>query len=96
MEIIDNPAKEKWNEICSRLITSYNKNEHIVSKIFKDVENKGDEALKEYTFKYDNVSINNFLVSETEISQSTDRVDSELKKAIEIAYDNIYKFHFFT
>jgi histidinol dehydrogenase len=93
MEIIDNPAKEKWNEICSRLITSYNKNEHIVSKIFKDVENKGDEALKEYTLKYDNVSINNFLVSETEISQSTDRVDSELKKAIEKAYDNIYKFH---
>ena len=38
MEIIDNPKKEKWKEICSRLISSYNENEEIVSKIFKDVE----------------------------------------------------------
>ena len=45
MEIIDNPKKEKWKEICSRLTSSYNENEEIVSKIFKDVETMGDEAL---------------------------------------------------
>ena len=93
MEIIDNPKKEKWKGICSRLITSYNENEEIVSKIFKDVESMGDEALIKYTLKYDNVSIKDFLVSETEISNSIHNVDSELKKAIAVAYNNIHKFH---
>ena len=93
MEIIDNPNKEKWKEICSRLTTSYKENEEIVSKIFKDVETVGDEALTKYTLKYDNVLIQNFLVSETEISDSVDKVDSELKKAITMAFSNIHKFH---
>ena len=93
MEIIDNPNKEKWKEICSRLTSSYNENEEIVSKIFKDVETMGDEALTKYTLKYDNVLIKNFLVSETEISNSVDNVDSKLKKAITVAYNNIHKFH---
>jgi len=93
MEIIDNPNKEKWKEICSRLTLSYKENEEIVSKIFKDVETMGDEALTKYTLKYDNVLIKNFLVSETEILNSVDKVDSELKKAITVAYNNIHKFH---
>ena len=93
MEIIDNPKKEKWKGICSRLISSYNENEEIVSKIFKDVETKGDEALIKYTLKYDNISIKDFLVSEIEISNSIGNVDSELKKAITVAYNNIHKFH---
>ena len=93
MEIIDNPKKEKWKGICSRLISSYNENEEIVSKIFKDVEKMGDEALTKYTLKYDNVSIKDFLVSETEISNSINNVDSKLKKAIKVAYNNIHKFH---
>ena len=92
MEIVYNPQKEKWNEICSRLTTSYSDNELVVKKIFEDVKNKGDEALKKYTLKYDNVLIKDFLVSEAEISDSKD-VDSELKKAISVAYNNIYKFH---
>ena len=93
MEIIDNPNKEKWKEICSRLTSSYNENEEIVSEIFKDVETMGDEALTKYTLKYDNVLIKNFLVSETEISNSVENVDSKLKKAITVAYNNIHKFH---
>ena len=92
MEIVYNPQKEKWNEICSRLTTSYSENELVVKKIFEDVKNKGDEALTKYTLKYDNVLIKDFLVSEAEISDSKD-VDSELKKAISVAYNNIYKFH---
>ena len=93
MEIIDNPNKKNWKEICSRLTSSYKENEEIVSKIFKDVATMGDEAITKYTLKYDNVLIKNFLVSETEILNSVDKVDSELKKAITVAYNNIHKFH---
>ena len=91
MKIIDNPKKEKWDEICSRLSSSYSENEETVAKIFENIENEGDKALKEYTLKYDNVSIDNFLISESEISNSVNRVDYKLKKAITVAYDNIYK-----
>ena len=82
MKIIDNPKKEKWDEICSRLSSSYSENEETVAKIFKNIENEGDKALKEYTLKYDKVSIDNFLISESEISNSVNRVDYKLKKAI--------------
>ena len=83
MEIIDNPNKEKWKEICSRLTSSYKENEEIVSKIFKDVETMGDEALTKYTLKYDNVLIKDFLVSESEISNSIDKVDFQLKRLLQ-------------
>ena len=93
MEIVYNPKKEKWKQICSRLTSSHNQNEEIVSKIFKDVETIGDKALTKYTLKYDDVLIKDFLVSETEISNSIHKVDFKLKKAITLAYNNIHKFH---
>ena len=40
----------------------------------------GDEALTKYTLKYDNVLIKDFLVSESEISNSIDNVDFQIKK----------------
>ena len=79
MEIIDNPNKRKVEGNMFEINSSYKENEEIVSKIFKDVETMGDEALTKYTLKYDNVLIKNFLVSETEISNSVGKVDSELK-----------------
>ena len=96
MEIVYNPQKEKWNEICSRLTTSYSENELVVKKIFQDIKNKGDEALIQYTLKYDNVLIKDFLVSETEISNSTHKVDFKLKNLslsstpLYISFDNEY------
>ena len=61
MEIVDNP-KEKWNQICSRLTSSYKQNEEIVSKFLKTLKKMVTGRTK-FTLKYDNVSIKDFLVS---------------------------------
>jgi len=80
MEIVDNPKKEKWNQICSRLTSSYNQNEEIVSKIFKDVEKNGDEALIKYTLKYDNVSSGKYKTNSDIGIPSKRNFDEEVKK----------------
>ena len=79
--------------LCTPTLIGENTGEFTLGNQFKDVETMGDKALIKYTLKYDNVSIKDFLVSEIEISNSIGKVDSELKKAITVAYNNIHKFH---
>ena len=80
MEIVYNPQKEKWNEICSRLTTSYSENELVVKKIFEDVKNKGDEALTKYTLKYDNVLTGKYKSNSDIGVPSLRYFDQEVKK----------------
>ena len=53
MEIIDNPKKKSGRNMFE-INSSYNENEEIVSKIFKDVKTMVMKRYKIY-FKYDNV-----------------------------------------
>jgi histidinol dehydrogenase len=66
-----------------------------VDKILEDVKNKGDEALIEYTKKFDGVDIysDKLQVSAEEIKNAYKTAGSEFIKAITHAKDNIWKFH---
>ncbi|ENN96779.1 bifunctional histidinal dehydrogenase/ histidinol dehydrogenase [Methanocaldococcus villosus KIN24-T80] len=64
-----------------------------VLKILKDVRERGDEAIKYYTKKFDNVDIDNFIVSNEEIEEAYNRVDYKIIDALERAKENIYYFH---
>ncbi|WP_139452054.1 histidinol dehydrogenase [Campylobacter armoricus] len=65
----------------------------IVEDIIENVKTNGDEALKQMALKFDKVEINSIKLSQEELSSLAGQVDEELKQAIKIAYDNIYKFH---
>ncbi|WP_185877531.1 histidinol dehydrogenase [Blattabacterium cuenoti] len=64
-----------------------------VNSIINNVKKYGDEALKNYTRKYDHVNIDNFLVTEKEFNKSEKNISKDLKKSIKISYYNIKKFH---
>lgn len=64
-----------------------------VQSIIGLVQEKGDEALIELTQKYDCPTLFSLRVSEDEIITAKDKMDSKLKEAINLAYQNIYKFH---
>ena len=64
-----------------------------VGNIINDVRNNGDQSLKTYTQKLDNVKLENFQVNEQEIKKSISQVDPLLIKALEKAAANIKKFH---
>ena len=67
--------------------------EQQVQEIIREVRLHGDEALKEYTKRFDKVVVNNFLVTEKEISEATLRVEPYLLRVMEEAGENIRAFH---
>ncbi len=42
---------------------------------------------------FDGISLDNYEVSEVEIQEAIKLIPNELKEAIQLAKDNIYKFH---
>lgn len=65
----------------------------IVKEILDNVKNNGDNALKEYTKKFDKVDIDDFKVHNEEIEQAYNRIDYKIIEAIEKAHNNIKSFH---
>ena len=67
----------------------------IVKDIIKNIKERGDEALIEYTNKFDSavVNLSNFKVSDEEIKNAFNPTSDELKKTFKIAKERIYNFH---
>lgn len=93
MNIIINPSKSKWDSLTQRPYTKNNSVVDSVKEIFKNVQKNGDKSLIDYTLKFDNVKIDKLKVSKNLINDSEFKISSNLKKAIDLAYNNIYKFH---
>jgi histidinol dehydrogenase len=64
-----------------------------VRNILSDIKENGDKAVKSYALKFDKLDINNFLVSEKEIQDAENQLDTQLKQAILVAKSNIERFH---
>jgi histidinol dehydrogenase len=63
-----------------------------VKHIIKDVKERGDEAVKEYTKKFDNLEIDKFELTKEEIREAFNKVDKEAIDALKVASENIKKF----
>ncbi|MBA2871367.1 histidinol dehydrogenase [Anoxybacillus calidus] len=64
-----------------------------VLAIIDDVKRNGDQALKEYTKRFDGVSLDSLQVSEAEIAQAYEKIDDEIVQVIREAADNIRDYH---
>ncbi|MEX2513246.1 MAG: histidinol dehydrogenase [Cyclobacteriaceae bacterium] len=93
MKILVNPDKKIWKKELARPVHKVKEIEKIVKPIMKKVKRQGDKALKKFALEYDHVEINNLLVTKEEILAACSQIDQKLKNAIQIAKDNIEKFH---
>ncbi|MBT33097.1 MAG: histidinol dehydrogenase [Thalassobius sp.] len=93
MQIIRYPAKNTWSEILERPVMNLEEAEEKVKPIMAAVEEHGDSALKDFTEKFDKVSLDSLEVSRYEIDKAIEQVSEELKASISIARNNIEKFH---
>ena len=91
--IIKYPAQNTWETLLQRPTLEKKDLKNTVQEIFLKVKNEGDSALKEFSEKFDQVSIENLLVSKEEMEFADNEVSDELKKAINQAKENIYRFH---
>lgn len=65
----------------------------IVTGIIQDVRRRGDEALLEYTKKFDKAELTNLQVTEEEFQEALSSFDPRLKQVLQRAASNISKFH---
>ncbi len=65
----------------------------IVAEIIENVSLNGDNALREYTRKFDQTEIKEITVSAEEISEAYKKIDPELLETIKRAKQNIQSFH---
>ncbi len=92
-EIIKYPATSTYSDLCERPSLESNSMDSLIDAIYAQVKQRGDQALIDYTKQFENREITEITYSESEISELAQQTDSELQKAIRVAYANIYAFH---
>lgn len=93
MKKIFNPDKKSWSSLVERPMYNLDSVKDIVDEIFTNVELYGDKSLIEYTEKFDNICLSGLKISAEKISNSEEDIDNELNDSINVAFNNIYKFH---
>ena len=61
--------------------------------ILNEVKKNGDKAIRNFTQQFDKVTLKDFRVTQQEMDKAVKGTDKKLKNAIEVAYNNIKKFH---
>lgn len=93
MKVIKYPLPETWKQLSLRPQLDLGYLEGVVNNILNRVKISGDAAIKEFTLQFDKVRIEELRVSKEEIDKASTEVSDDLKKAIQVAADNIRKFH---
>ena len=87
------PNKKTWPEILKRPLIDVSSLHEKVKGILDEIKKDGDKALIKYTELFDKVKLESFAVSEEEFIEAENLVNKDLKDAISLASENIFKFH---
>lgn len=98
MKIINLTVETKanlLNDLLKRSPNNYSEYESTVNGILDDVRKKGDQALFEYTLKFDRYPLQegNIKVTRSEIDAAYDLMDPDLVEVIKQSAENIRTFH---
>ena len=64
-----------------------------VDAVLEAVRTRGDEALREYTRRFDGADLTSFEVTEAEMEAAWDSVDEDFRETLRQAAANIRRFH---
>lgn len=93
MKIIENPKVESWEALLKRPTPDYASLENDVKSIFQDIKVHGDSSVLKYTKLFDGIDLEDMKVNPKDVENASEAITPELKTSIDVAYDNIYKFH---
>ena len=91
--IFKEPAYTDWQAITARPVMDLKSLEEIVLPVLTDIETGGDEAVKKYALKFEGILPLDLKIAEEEIAGAAPQLSEELKNAIQLAKENITKFH---
>lgn len=86
-------SQDEIKKLCTRNLNSDSAIRSSTEEIIQKVAQDGDKALLEYTSKFDGVDLEKLYIDEEEINSLAEGIDREAKRALEIAFNNIHRFH---
>lgn len=93
MQKIILPQRKDWSCITTRPTAEKASLNELVNAVFDEVKLNGDKAVLQYCKTFDKVALTSLTVSEDDIKNAAAQLSEELKAAIQLAKDNISKFH---
>ena len=93
MKVIKYPDNSEWGALLKRPVMNVETLRDTVQKVLEDVKANGDAAVKAYEKQFDKVELEDLAVSEAEMNEAENLVSADLKSALQLAHDNILKFH---
>lgn len=93
MQKIIQPIREDWGQILQRPTQTVEDIESTVNEVFSEIKKKGDVAVAKYTSLFDGVSLDNFEVTQHEVTEAESQIPQDLKDAMLLAHENITRFH---
>lgn len=93
MKIIRYPEPAQWEELLRRPALDVATLNDTVRTVLQEVRTRGDEAVKDFEERFDQVRLESLSVSEAEWAEAETLVSDELKEALRLAHANIEKFH---
>lgn len=89
MKVYRNPDRSNWPQLCERLAMDLSELQPKVRKVLDEVREGGDDALIALTAQFDKVNLSSLAL---QVPESVE-LDEKLKSAIDVAWENIFKFH---
>lgn len=93
MRIVNNPPLSQWPDLTRRPGSGAHSVATAVRDILRQVRLRGDEALRQYSRRFDHWDHEDMQVSERELLEAESRLPASLVRAILLAADNIKRFH---
>ncbi len=95
LELNESTKSSLLNDLLKRSPNNYKEYEDVVEGIVNDVRDRGDEALFEYTLKFDKCKIDesNVEVTKAEIEEAYKKLDDKLIEVLKKAAANIKSYH---
>jgi len=94
MKIYRQPDIKKIKALLQRPVSQQSaEKEKLVASILQTVKEQGDAALYQYAKDFDKATLKSLIVGTSEIEIAVKQVPDNLKRAINQAYKNIFKFH---
>ena len=86
---------EQWRKVSDRGVDASSDTELIVGKIVAEIRSRGDEALREYTEKFDGRSPthNSYEIAPARWQAAWERCSPAVQSALTTSADRIRRFH---
>lgn len=93
IKILKYPSRKDWTGILRRPSVDREEIEGSVRKIVNKIRKNGDRALRKFTEKFDGFKMDKIELDGEEIDEGVSTIAPQLQNAIDIAIQNVRKFH---